>query len=172
MYALGNLYLQQGHAARARDILLQAKEEAEAIGHATSMVVVSAYLGTAYGLLGDIQRGLAMVRACQAGAKQKGYSGVEALAAFAETNMLALQGEPAAEEAIRSAKRVIEIAVGLEARPLLGAARGILARLLAASGRTAEAQDELVQAIALFDRSKMTVHLERAKATLSKFSDL
>jgi hypothetical protein len=38
--------------------------------------------------------------------------------------------------------------------------------------RTAEAQDELVQAIALFDRSKMTVHLERAKAALSGFSDL
>jgi hypothetical protein len=112
------------------------------------------------------------VRACQASAKQKGYAGVEALATLAEANMLASQGEPAAEEAIRSAKRVIEIAVGLEARPLLGAARGILARLLAASGRKAEAQDELVQAIALFDRSKMTVHLERAKATLSKFSEL
>ena len=172
MYALGNLYLQQGHAARARDILLQAKDEAEAVGHATTMVAVSAYLGTAYGLLGDIHRGLDMVRACQASAKQKGYAGVEALATLAEANMLASQGEPAAEEAIRAAKRVIEIAAGLEARPLLGAARGILARLLAASGRTAEAQDELVQAIALFDRSKMTVHLERAKATLSKFSEL
>jgi hypothetical protein len=56
--------------------------------------------------------------------------------------------------------------------PLLDAAKGMLARLLAASGRTAEAQDELVQAIALFDRSKMTVHLERAKAALSRFSDL
>jgi hypothetical protein len=67
---------------------------------------------------------------------------------------------------------VIEIATSLEAKPLLGAARGMLARLLAASGRTTEAQDELVQAIALFDRSKMTVHLERAKATLSRFSDL
>jgi tetratricopeptide (TPR) repeat protein len=172
MYARGNLYLQQGHAARARDILLQAKDEAEAVGHATSMVAVSAYLGTAHCLLGDIQPGLAMVRACQASAKQKGYAGVEALAAYAEANILASQGEPAAEEAIRSIKRVIELAVGLEARPLLGAARGILARLLAASGRTAEAQDELVQAIALFDRSKMTVHLERAKATLSRFSDL
>jgi hypothetical protein len=47
-----------------------------------------------------------------------------------------------------------------------------LARLLAASGRTSEAQDELSQAIELFDKSKMTVHLERAKAALSKFSNL
>jgi len=77
-----------------------------------------------------------------------------------------------AAEAIGCVKRAIEIAARLEARPLLGAARGILARLLAASGRTAEAQDELAQAIAVFDKSKMTVQLERAKAALSKFSDL
>jgi ATP/maltotriose-dependent transcriptional regulator MalT len=136
------------------------------------MVAVSAYLGTAYCLLGDLPHGLAMVRACQASAKQKGYGGVEALAIFAEANILASQGKPAAEEAIGSAHRVIEIAARLETRPLLGGARGMLARLLAASGRTAEAQDELVQAIALFDQSKMTVQLERAKAALSGFSDL
>jgi len=69
-------------------------------------------------------------------------------------------------------KRAVQIADGLEARPLLGAAKGILGRLLGDSGRTAEAQDELVQAIALFHQSKMTVQLERAKATLSKFSNL
>jgi class 3 adenylate cyclase/tetratricopeptide (TPR) repeat protein len=172
MNALGNVYLQQGHAARARDILLQAKDEAEALGHATSIAVVPAYLGTAYSLLGDVRQGLTLVRACQAGAKQKGYAGVEALAALAEANILASQGAPAVEEAIESTKRAIEIATTLEARPLLGAARGMLARLLAASGRTAEAQDELVQAIALFDQSRMTVQLERAKATLSRFSDL
>jgi hypothetical protein len=51
-----------------------------------------------------------------------------------------------------------------------GAAGGMLARLLFASGGTAEAQDELDQATALFDRSHMTVQLERAKATLSRFS--
>jgi hypothetical protein len=43
---------------------------------------------------------------------------------------------------------------------------------LADSGRTAEAKDELAQAIVLFDRSKMTVQLERAKAALSRFSDI
>jgi hypothetical protein len=47
----------------------------------------------------------------------------------------------------------------------------LLSRLLAASGRTAEAREELAQAITLFDRSKMTVHLERAKAAFSKFSN-
>jgi hypothetical protein len=47
---------------------------------------------------------------------------------------------------------------------------GVLKLLL--NRRTAEAQDELVLAIALFDGSKMTVHLERAKAALSGFSDL
>jgi class 3 adenylate cyclase/tetratricopeptide (TPR) repeat protein len=172
MCALGNLYLQQGHAARARDILLQANDEAEALGHEASKVVVSAYLGSAYSQLGDIEHGLSLVRASQAGAKQKGYGGIEALAVFAEANILSSQGAPMAAEAIECMKRAIEIMVRLEARPLLGAARGMLARVLAASDRVAEAQDELTQAIALFDQTKMTVHLERAKATLSRFSDL
>jgi tetratricopeptide (TPR) repeat protein len=172
MCALGNLYVQRGDATRARDILLQAKDEAETLGHVTSSVVVSAYLGSAYSQLGDVQRGLSLVRACQAGAKQKGYGGIEALAAFSEAAILSMQGAAQQEDAIASLKRAIEITDRLEARPLLGAARGMLARSLAASGRTAEAQDELVQAIALFDRSKMTVHLERAKAALSRFSDL
>jgi class 3 adenylate cyclase/tetratricopeptide (TPR) repeat protein len=172
MCALGNLYSQQGHAARARDILLQAKEEAEALGHETSKVVASAYLGSAHSQLGDIEHGLSLVRASQAGAKQKGYGGLEALAVFTEANILSSQGAPMTAEAIECMKRAVEIATRLEARPLLGAAKGILARLLATSGRMAEAQDELVQAIALFDQSKMTVHLERAKATLSRLSDL
>jgi phosphatidylethanolamine-binding protein (PEBP) family uncharacterized protein len=63
-------------------------------------------------------------------------------------------------------------ATKLEALPLLGAARGVRARLLAASGRTDEAKEELVQAITLFDQSKMTVHLERARAELSNFPDI
>lgn len=172
MCALGNLYVQQGEAARARDMLLQAKEEAEALGHMTSMVVVSAYLGTAYSQLGDVEHGLTLVRACQAGAKQRGYGGVEALAVLSEAAILSMPDAAGREDAGACLKRAIEIAARLEARPLLGAARGMLARLLAASGRKAEAQDELTQAIALFDQSKMTVHLERAKAALSKFSNL
>jgi tetratricopeptide (TPR) repeat protein len=171
MCALGNLYVQQGEAGRARDILLLAKDEAEALGHITSTVIVPGYLGFAYSQLGDVQRGLTLVRACQAGAKQKGYGGVEALAVFSEASILASQGAPAQADAIACLNRTIDIAIKLEARPLLGTARGMLARLLAASGRTAEAQDELVRAIALFDQSKMTVQLERAKATLSRFSE-
>lgn len=170
MCALGNLHVQQGSAAKARDILLEAKVEAEELGHATSTLVASVYLASAYSQLGDIPRGLDVVRACQAGAKQKGYQGIEALAIFAEATILSSQGSALVNEAIGAMKRTIEIAARLEACPLLGAARGMLGRLLADSGRTAEAQDELVQAIALFDRSKMTVQLERAKATLSKFS--
>ena len=171
MSALGNLYSQQGQPARARDILLQAKAEAEALGHVTTTVLVSAYLGSAYSQLGEVQHGLSLVRACQAGAKQKGYGGIEALAVLSEAAILASQGVANQAEAIACLKRAIETAERLEARPLVGAARGMLGRLFGASGRTAEAQDELVQAIALFDQTKMTVHLERAKATLSKFSN-
>jgi hypothetical protein len=105
-------------------------------------------------------------------AKQKRYGGVELLAAFAEAGILSSLGPAMGADAIGCLQRVIDIAAKLEARPLLGAARGRLGSLLAASGRTAEAQDELAQAIALFAQSKMTVHLERAKAILSTFSDL
>src|SRR6185295_10596918 len=131
--------------------LLQAKDEAEVLGHQTSTVVVSAYLGAAYSQLGNVQRGLALVRACEAGAKQKGYGGVEALAAFTEANILSSQGAPVLEEAIGCVKRAAELASRLEARPLLGAAKEVLGRMLAVSGRTAEAQDELTQAVDLFD---------------------
>jgi class 3 adenylate cyclase/tetratricopeptide (TPR) repeat protein len=171
MCALGNVYSQQGAPGKARDILLQAKDEAETLGHETSKVVVSAYLGSAYSQLGDAPHGLSLVRACQATAKQKGYEGIEALAAFTEANIMASQGAGAPADAIECVKRSIDIAAKIEARPLVAAAKGILARLLVASGRRQEAQDELLQAIMLFDQSRMTVQLERAKAALARFSN-
>jgi tetratricopeptide (TPR) repeat protein len=170
--ALGNLYLQRGQAAKARDILLEARDEAETLGHATGILIGSTYLASAYAQLGDITRGLEGVRACRAGARQKGYQAIEALAFFAEAGILSLQGAPATAEAIAQLEGSIEISARLGTKPLLGLAKGALARLLAASGRTSEAKYELVQAIELFDNSKMIVQLERAKVALSKFSDL
>ena len=170
MCGLGNLYLQRSRPAEARDVLLKAKEEGEALGHVTSGVLASLYLASAYAQLGDIPRGLNLARTCQASARQKGYQGIEALALFAEAGILSMQSGPATADAIAQLKRTIEIAARLEARPLLGSAKGTLARLLAKLGRTAEAQEELTQAIALFARSKMTLQLERAKATLSTFA--
>lgn len=170
--ALGNLYLQKGRAAEARDILLKAKEEAEVAGHASSMMLAPVYLASAYAQLGDIRRGMDLVRACQAGAKQKGYQGIELLAAFAQAVILSLQGAPAAAETMAQLDRTIELAARIENRPILGMAKGALARLLAVSGRKPEAQNELAQAIELFDKSKMTLQLERAKAALTKLSDL
>ena len=172
MSALGNLYSQQGRGERAVEILLQAKEEADKIGHETSKVAVPAYLGAAYGQVADAQHGLTILRACQASARQKGYAGIEALAMSAEANILATQGGHMLEEALACLQRTIEFTARLEALPLLGAAKEVRARLLAASGRTDEAREELVQAITLFDQSKMTVHLQRAKADLAKFSDI
>jgi tetratricopeptide (TPR) repeat protein len=170
--ALGNLHLQRGQAARARDILLEAKNEAETLGYATGVLLASVYLASAYAQLGDVSRGLEGARACQAGAKQTGYQAIEALAFFTEAGILSLQGAPAAVEAIARLERSIEISARLGMLPLLGLAKGVLARLLDASGRKSEARHELVQAIDLFDKSKMSVQLERAKIALSKFSDL
>ncbi|KRQ94804.1 hypothetical protein CQ12_04605 [Bradyrhizobium jicamae] len=172
MSALGSLYSQQGYAVRATEILLRAKDEADKLGHETSKVAVSAYLGAAYGQLGEVQHALSLLHACQASARQKGYAGIEALAASAEANILASQGGHMLEEAMDCLQRTIEFTAKLGALPFLGTAKGLLSRLLAASGRTDEAREELVQAITLFDQSKMTVHLERAKAELSNFSDI
>jgi ATP/maltotriose-dependent transcriptional regulator MalT len=122
MSALGSLYTQQGHAERATEILLQAKDEADKLGHETSKVAVSAYLGAAYGQLGDIQHGLALLRACQASARQKGYAGIEALAASAEANILAAQGGHMLGEAGRVC-RTIESSP-LEASPRWERPRG------------------------------------------------
>lgn len=166
---LGNLYLQRGRVKEARDILLEARNEAEALGHSSSTLLASTYLASAYAQLGDIPRGLEVARACHAGARQKGYQGIEALALLAEAVILSLQGVSA--EAIAQLERTIEIASRLGTRPLLGLAKGTLARLLAAAGRKSEARDELGQAIELFARSKMTIQLERAKAALSRFSN-
>jgi class 3 adenylate cyclase/tetratricopeptide (TPR) repeat protein len=171
MTALGNLHVLQGEIEPARDFLLRAKEEAEALGHETSKVALPVYLGSLYGQVGDTQRALELVRACQAGAKQKGYGGIEALAALTEANILAAQGEHVADEASDCLRGAFELATKLEAQPLLGAAMGMRARLFAAAGRITDAQNELAQAVALFDRAKMTAHLERAKAALSKYSD-
>ena len=168
--SLGNVYLQQGQVAKARDILLEARLEAEALGNSSTTLLASTYLSSVYALLGDAPKGLEMARACQAGAKQKGYLGVEALAVFAEAVTLSLQGPPAAAEAITRFERAISMAASLEARPLQGLAKGALARLLVAAGRKSEAIDELEQAIEIFSKSKMTIQLERAKAALTKFS--
>ncbi|WFU20446.1 AAA family ATPase [Bradyrhizobium sp. CB3481] len=133
MTALGNIYAQQGHPKRATEILLQAKHEADSLGHETSKVAVPAYLGAAYAQLGDVQHGLALLRACQASARQKGYAGIEALATSAEANILASQGGHMREEAMACLERTIAFTANLEALPLLGAAKETLARLLAAS---------------------------------------
>lgn len=169
--ALGNIYLQRGRAVEARDVLLEAKAEAQLLGQETGILLASAYLASAYGQIGDIAQGLEVARVCQAGARQKGYQPIEFLALFAEAFNLSLQGESGAAEAIDKLEQAIELATRLETRPLLGMAKGMLARLLAASGRNADAQTRLVEAIELFARSKMTIQLERAKATLAKFSN-
>lgn len=169
---LGNLRLQQGQAAQAKELLLEARAEAEDLGHSSSTLLASTYLASAYAQSGDLSKGLEVARGCQAGAKQKGYQPIEALAAFAEGMILSLQGVSTSAEAVVQFERTIKIATSLEARPLLAAARGTLARLLAATGRKSEARDELGLAIELFADSKMTIQLERAKAMLSKFSNL
>jgi sugar phosphate isomerase/epimerase len=110
------------------------------------------------------------VRACQAGARQKGYGGIEMLAAFSEANILASQGMSARSEAIDCFRRTIEIAKRLEATPMQGIAGAALGKVLADAGRTADAKDELMQALAVFEGAKMTVQTERVRASLSKFS--
>jgi hypothetical protein len=77
-------------------------------------------------------------RACLSGScKSEGIRGIKVLAVFAKANILASQGAAATDEV--SMKRAIEIAGGLEARPLLGGGQGECSLAYwPASGRTAE----------------------------------
>lgn len=171
MSALGSLLSQRGEIRPALEILLQTKKEAEALGHETSKVALPAYLASVYSQLGDVDQALSLARACQAGAKQKGYLGIEGFAALTEANILISARWSNADEISDCLTRAAEIATRLGAQPLLGATMGVRARHLVARGLIAEARDELAKAVSLFDRSKMTTHLQRAKVELSKFSD-
>jgi class 3 adenylate cyclase/tetratricopeptide (TPR) repeat protein len=152
MASLASVYAQEGDAVAAENLLDKAKEEADALGHQSSIVIIPAYQSAAYCQLGDIPRALNLARACRAGARQKGYGGIEVLAALAEANGLAAN-EGESEDVIECFKQVIELASAIEARPLLGLAREALGRFLAPSGRMTDAQEELFRAISLFDRS-------------------
>ena len=92
--------------------------------------------------------------------------------AFYEANILASEGTSSPNRSRGWLRRTIEIAERLEAGPLLRRRRRHTWQALADAGRTVEAQDELAQALALFDRSESTVQMEHVKATLSKFSDV
>ncbi len=171
MSAMGNLFAQQGKREAARDLLLQAKDEAESLGHETSKVALPVYLGIVCSQEGDVRQALELVRACQGSAKQRGYEGVEAMAALTEANILLSEKEPDSDRASECLERAVEISTRLEAQTLLGAAFGTRARLYAASGQVNEAQNEFARAVALYERAKMTTHLERARAALSKYLD-
>jgi tetratricopeptide (TPR) repeat protein len=168
--SLGNVYVQTGRAAEAQKTLLEAKELAGTLGHQSAVALASAHLASAYALLGDPVQGLETARSCQAGARQQGYRSIELIALLAEAAILSLDASKVAE-AIAQVERAIELATQLGARPLLGLAKGTLARILAADGRKSEARDELSQAIELFAKSKMTIQLERARLALSKLSN-
>ena len=74
--------------------------------------------------------GLDLVRACQASAKQKGYGGIEALARFCRGQHSGVTGSVGGGRGDRLHEPDNRNCGRLEARPLLGAARGLLARLL------------------------------------------
>ena len=100
-----------------------------------SIVLASAYLASAYAQLGDIPRGLEIARACQAGAKQKGYEPIEASPFSPKPASYLFRAPSAMAEAIARFERTIEMATRLGTRPLLGLAKGALARLLAGYGQ-------------------------------------
>src|SRR5262249_20950014 len=142
MSALGNLGAQQGELRAARHLLLQAKDEAESLGHETSKVALPLYLGMIHSQEGDIRHALELIRACQGSAKQRGYEAIEATAALTEANILVSQSEFDVDRASECLARVVEISTRLEARTLLGGALAARARLFAAAGQVTEAQNE------------------------------
>ena len=139
--ALGNLYLQQWPGREGQGHPARGKGRSGGAWSCDRHLLGVGLSGFGVCQLGDIPRGLEVARACAGGAKQKGYQSVEALAFFTEAGILSLQGASASAEAMVRLERSIEIAARLGTRPLLGLAKGVLARLLIASGRDVRGRD-------------------------------
>jgi tetratricopeptide (TPR) repeat protein len=124
---LGSLYVQRrDRVDEARRVLEEALEAARTTGAATSALQAELYLGIVHCQLGDVGRGLDMVRAVTKSTRERGNKGLEAQALFVLGWLLSSSGNA---EAIESLERSIEVATAIGARPLVGIASALLSRL-------------------------------------------
>lgn len=127
---LGMAYLEQGLVDRARGMLIEAREEAKAVGYTSAVLRSSIYLALATSRLGDTQAAQNMLREARNTARQQGFSGLEAEALFGEA-VVTPPSDTEARAAIRAALRAtIAIASENGALPLQHKAEAMLSEML------------------------------------------
>ena len=128
---LGQAYLLQNEAAKARDMLERSFQSAKAIGHTITAAASSAHLAAALLRLGDFDGALALAQAAHATARQQGYQGTEVQALCVLATVLASAPDDRGHEAEAALETAIEIAKRIEAKPCLAVAERFLATLMA-----------------------------------------
>ncbi|WP_375308761.1 AAA family ATPase [Bradyrhizobium sp. A11] len=128
---LGMAYLEQGLLDRARGMLIEAREEAKAVGYTSAVLRSSIYLALATWRLGDVQAAQNMLREARNTARQQGFSGLEAEALFGEAVVTPVASENGKAAVLASLRGAIAIASESGARPLQRKAEAMLTGMLA-----------------------------------------
>jgi class 3 adenylate cyclase/tetratricopeptide (TPR) repeat protein len=163
----GNLLLHQGELARAHEVLVDARAEAERLGHILGLLRASTYLGSALARLGRVGEALQSVRSAATRAAREGFDGVRAEALLCEAQILSSLDPSdlsAASECVRTA---IPIAARIDARPQVAACRALLGSILVRRGCVAAGIAELRAAVDLFATMQLKRPLEVAQVALA-----
>ena len=153
---LAKLYLLRGDASKAQVLLLDAKREAEGLGHTFGVLRASTYLAFAVQQLGDAPGALNIARTARLTAEQQGFEGLRAEALFAEASALAFDHRIDAARPKKALASAISVATQIEARPQLAAAKALLSVILEREGDKTSSERELAEADSIFASVKMT----------------
>jgi tetratricopeptide (TPR) repeat protein len=124
---LGIACFERGDNATARRVLMQAREQAKAVGHVSAMLRASACLALVFATAGKTRMGLRLARQSGRAARAMSFEGIRGqILAFATQ----IRGPAAAGENVRDLRRSLVIARRNGARPLAAQARRLLAQAL------------------------------------------
>jgi class 3 adenylate cyclase/tetratricopeptide (TPR) repeat protein len=165
---LGNLYLQQDRTTEARDVLVEAKKEAEAVGHILSILRASIFLALTLCRLDAASGAVQLVRSARDQAAQQGFQGIRTEALVAEATVLASACPLDTVTPKKCLQAAMSIATRIEARPQLAAARALFGSIVARQGDVSLGVHELQEALDLFAAMKMTRQRERARELLAE----
>jgi class 3 adenylate cyclase/tetratricopeptide (TPR) repeat protein len=165
---LGHVLLQQKQVVKARDVLLEARNEAELLGHILSVLRSSLYLALATYRIDGSRDALKQLRSLQARAAQQRLEGVRAEALLYEATVLSSADQPQNAGFTRSVDDAIAAATRIEAWPLVAAAKSLLGQFLARHEKASSGVAELEEAIHLFARMKMERQLKNAEGLLAE----
>ncbi len=128
---LGLAQIELGLFEAARDILAEAKTEAESMGNGSAALRNAVYLALARSECGEIEPALQMVRDARKSAQQQGFTGLEAEALFTEAKISATAAGHDDRTSLDLLRRSIAIACRIEARPQLAKSKALLGVILA-----------------------------------------